>query len=135
METGQTVQESVLHAGRRAWWPLDTMACNLDDASTISSFLLGWDPQLCCFGLGAMGAGAGDSGTHARELELFVPKCRSRSFISIPCMELVSMDHGGNSLIVPMCARHGVSGVRGVNSSGHRLDVAEGRDGDARGAG
>ncbi|XP_066350811.1 uncharacterized protein [Miscanthus floridulus] len=51
------------------------MACSLDDASTISSFLLGWDPQLCCFGLGAMGAGAGDSGTHARELELFVPKC------------------------------------------------------------
>ncbi|XP_066326898.1 uncharacterized protein [Miscanthus floridulus] len=77
METGQTVQESALHAGRQAWWPLDTMACSLDDASTISSFLLGWDPQLCCFGLGAIGAGAGDSDTHAhaRELELFVPKC------------------------------------------------------------
>ena len=103
METGQTVQESALHAGRQAWWPLDTMACSLDDASTISSFLLGWDPQLCCFGLGAMGAGAGDSDTHAhaRELELFVPKCRSRFasfhaykvciFVSIPRMQLVSM--------------------------------------------
>lgn len=34
-----------------------------------------------------------------------------------------------------MCARHGVSGVRGVNSSGNGLDDAEGRDGDARGAG
>ncbi|KAG0523917.1 hypothetical protein BDA96_07G164300 [Sorghum bicolor] len=78
METGQAVQESALHAGRQAWWPLDTMACSLDDASTISSsFLLGWDPQLCYFGLGAMGAAAGDSDTHghARELELFVPKC------------------------------------------------------------
>lgn len=54
------------------------MAWSSDDASTIgSSFLLGWDPQLCCFGLGAMGADAGDSDSHAhaRELELFIPKC------------------------------------------------------------
>jgi hypothetical protein len=103
METDQTVQESALHAGRQACWPLDTMACSLDDASTISSFLLGWDPQLCYFGLAATGAGAGDSDTHAhaRELELFVPKCRSRFaslhaykaciFVSIPYMQLVSM--------------------------------------------
>ncbi|WVZ92564.1 hypothetical protein U9M48_038615 [Paspalum notatum var. saurae] len=81
METGQTVQESALHAGTQAWWPLDTMACSLEleDTSTLSSsssFLLGWDPQLSYFGLGAAGAGgAADPETHARELELFVPNC------------------------------------------------------------
>lgn len=106
METDHTVQESALHAGRQAWWPLDTMACSLDDASTISisssssSFLLGWDPQLCYFGLGARGAGAGHSDIiHAGKLELLVPKRRSRSaclqglhfLFRFPWMQLVSM--------------------------------------------
>lgn len=75
METaGQTtLQESAVHARRQAacWWPLDTTACSLDldDASTFSSssLLLGWDPQLCCFG-----------SLHARDSELFGPTCRSR---------------------------------------------------------
>ncbi|CAL4999264.1 unnamed protein product [Urochloa decumbens] len=77
METGQKVEESALHAGRQAWWPLDTMACSLDyDTTTCSGFLLGWDPQLSYFGLGAWGVGAGDLDAHHDcQLELVVPKC------------------------------------------------------------
>ncbi|KAG2579275.1 protein XRI1-like [Panicum virgatum] len=76
MEAGQTVQESALHAGRQAWWPLDAMACSLGETTSSSGFLLGWDPQLSYFGLGAWGAGTGDLGTCERELEeLVVPKC------------------------------------------------------------
>ncbi|CAL5005808.1 unnamed protein product [Urochloa decumbens] len=77
METGhQKVEESALHAGRQAWWPLDTMACSLDyDTTTCSGFLLGWDPQLSYFGLGPWGVGAGDLDAHDCQLELVVPKC------------------------------------------------------------
>ncbi|PAN35758.1 hypothetical protein PAHAL_6G232000 [Panicum hallii] len=78
METGRTVQESALHAGRQAWWPLDATACCLEDTSGGGgggAFLLGWDPQLSYFGLGAWGVAAGDLGTYERELELVVPKC------------------------------------------------------------
>ena len=85
METGQTVRESALHAGRQAWWPLDAMACSLGDTTTSGGggggggFLLGWDPQLSYFGLGAWGAGTGDLDSYQRELELVVPKCKSNS--------------------------------------------------------
>ncbi|RLN03672.1 uncharacterized protein C2845_PM13G19710 [Panicum miliaceum] len=78
METGRTVQESALHAGRQAWWPLDATACSLelDDTTTSGGgFLLGWDPQLSYFGLGAWGVGTGDVDTYERELQLVVPKC------------------------------------------------------------
>lgn len=61
-------------------WPLDTMACSLDNTTTTTSgFLFGWDPQLSYFGLGAWGVGAGDLDTHERELELVVPKCKPRA--------------------------------------------------------
>ncbi|CAO2206977.1 unnamed protein product [Urochloa humidicola] len=70
----ETAQERELH-GWQAWWPLDTMACSLDNTSTTSSFLFGWDPQLSYFGLGAWGVSDGDLDTHERELELVVPKC------------------------------------------------------------
>ncbi|KAJ1268794.1 hypothetical protein BS78_07G161200 [Paspalum vaginatum] len=96
METGQTVQESALHAGTQAWWPLDTMACSLEDTSTISSssssFLLGWewDPRLSYFGLGAAGAGAADPETHAHELERFVPKCMESLVVSEASMAVAT---------------------------------------------
>ncbi|RCV31441.1 hypothetical protein SEVIR_6G183800v4 [Setaria viridis] len=71
----ETAQERELH-GWQALWPLDTMACSLDNTTTTTSgFLFGWDPQLSYFGLGAWGVGAGDLDTHERELELVVPKC------------------------------------------------------------
>lgn len=93
METaGQTtLQESAVHARRQAacWWPSDTTACSLDldDASTFSSsLLLGWDPQLCCFG-----------SLHARDSELFGPTCRSR----FACLQ------GLHCIPFPACSIHG----------------------------
>jgi len=139
MEAGQTVQESALHAGRQAWWPLDAMACSLGDTTTSGGggFLLGWDPQLSYFGLGAWGAGTGDLGTCERELEeLVVPKCKPVSlfvFVSVPCSAGVSM--ALTRSLSGMCARHGVPGVGGVNGGSRRLADAAGCDGDARGRG
>ncbi|CAO2169354.1 unnamed protein product [Urochloa humidicola] len=67
----ETAQERELHRWQ-AWWPLDTMACSLDDTN---SFLFGWDPQFNYFGLGEWGVGDGDLHTHEREVELVDPKC------------------------------------------------------------
>jgi hypothetical protein len=144
METGRTVQESALHAGRQAWWPLDATACCLEDTSGGGgggAFLLGWDPQLSYFGLGAWGVAAGDLGTYERELELVVPKCKSRSALLHVCISFLfpfpaaPVSMALTRLLSGMCARHGVPGVGDVNGGSHRLADAAGCDGDARGAG